>query len=133
MPIRWLTLAVGLASLATQSLASTRVAVYAVVDAIELEPSSFEPDRAWISGVFVVPVPISSGLHAEPARGHLYFSVNPTDPAATRRDWEALRAVAGTGTPVGFGQYWTSCSRPGFPAAALPDTERRRRRHHIRS
>jgi hypothetical protein len=121
MPIRWLAVAVVLASLTTPSLASTRVAVYAIVDEIDFEPSSFEPDRAWISGVFVVPVPISSGMHADPQRGHLYFTVNPTDPNATRRDWELLRAVAGTGTPVGFGQYWTSCSRPGFPAAAPPD------------
>src|SRR5262245_61748707 len=108
--------------MAAPVLASTRVAVYAIVDAIDFEPSSFEPERAWISGVFVVPVPISSGLHAQPSRGHLYFSLNPTDPGATRRDWDALRAAARTGKPVGFGQYWMSCSRRGFPAAAPPDS-----------
>src|SRR6185436_5152703 len=63
MAMRWLALALGLATLTTQSLASTRVAVYAIVDDVEFEPSSFEPERVWISGVFVVPVPISSGLH----------------------------------------------------------------------
>lgn len=99
------------------SLASTRVAVYAIVDAIEFEPSSFEPERAWISGTFVVPTPVSSGLHESPMRGSLYLSVNPGHPDATRRDWEALRMAAGTGKPVGFGAYWMSCSksRAGFP------------------
>ena len=106
-------------------LASTRVAVYAIIDGIDFEPSSFEPERAWISGVFVLPTPVSSGEHAVPERGHLYFSVNPADPNATRRDWEALSAVAGTGKPVGFGQYWMSCVRsraPGFPHAAAGDS-----------
>jgi len=102
----------------TPMLASTRVAVYAIVDRIDFEPSSFEPDRAWIEGVFVLPTPVSSGEHAVPERGHLYFSVNPGDPDATRRDWEALRAAAGTSKVVGFGQYWMSCSRRALPAAA---------------
>jgi hypothetical protein len=115
---RSLLLGCAMAVVAPPVLASTRVAVYAIVDRIELEPSSFEPERAWISGVFVLPTPVSSGLHAVPARGHLYFSVNPADPNATHRDWEALRAAAGTGNPVGFGQYWMSCSRRAFPAAA---------------
>ena len=102
MPIRWLALAVGLASLTTQSLASTRVAVYAIVDSIEFEPSSFEPERAWISGVFVVPVPISSGLHAKPARGHLYlrldaanagYRVGYNDAAHFNREYKKLFGV----------------------------------------
>jgi hypothetical protein len=118
MPIRWLALAAGLASLTTQSLASTRVAVYAIVDEIDFEPSSFEPERVWISGVFVVPVPISSGLHAEPARGHLYLSLDASKAAATRADWDALRANAGTGRVVGFGEYWMPCSRSRSPFPA---------------
>lgn len=124
MPIRWLALAVGLTSLTMQSLASTRVAVYAIVDEIEFEPSSFEPERAWISGVFVVPVPISSGLHAEPARGHLYLSLSPANAESTRRDWEALKANAGTGRVVGFGEYWMRCSLVrSAPLPLPPDAE----------
>jgi hypothetical protein len=123
MPIRWLALAVGLASLTTQSLASTRVAVYAIVDSIEFEPSSFEPERAWISGVFVVPVPISSGLHAKPARGHLYLRLDAANAAATRADWESLRANAGTGRVVGFGEYWMSCSQVRSAPQLPPDAK----------
>jgi len=116
------TLFVLVAALASApAFASTRVAVYAIIDTIEFEPSNLEPDRAWISGVFVLPTPVSSGLHEAPVRGHLYFSVNPSGPAATRADWDALRSVAGTGKPVGFGEYWMSCSQsraPGFPHTA---------------
>src|SRR5262245_48687965 len=120
MPNRWLAVAVVLASMATQALASTRVAVYAIVDSIEFEPSNFEPERAWISGVFVVPVPNSSGLHAEPARGHLYLGLDPAKAAATRADWEALRVNAGTGRVLGFGEYWMRCSRSRAAPVPVP-------------
>ena len=111
MPLRCLALAVACAWLTTPSFASTRVAVYAIIDDIELEPSALEPERIWVSGTFVVPQPISSGLHVAPARGHLYLSLDPSQAAAMRADWEALRANAGTGRVVGFGEYWMRCSQ----------------------
>ena len=111
------------ALVAAPVLASTRVAVYAIVDGIDFEPSTFEPERAWISGVFVVPVPISSGLHQAPARGHLYLSLSPANAEATRRDWEALKANAGTGRVVGFGEYWMRCSLVRSAPELPPDAE----------
>ena len=108
--IRLLGLCVGLGLLATESMASTTVGIYAIVDEVTLEPSDFEPERVWISGVFVVPQPISSGLHQSPLRGHLYFSLNPEAPESTRDEWNVLQKVAGTGQVVGFGEYWMPCS-----------------------
>lgn len=109
--VRWLALSLGLGLLATQAVASTTVGIYAIVDEVAFEPSDFEPERVWISGVFVVPQPLSSGLHRPPLRGHLYFSLNPDAPRATRGDWDALQAVAGTGQVAGFGEYWMPCSK----------------------
>jgi hypothetical protein len=100
-----LTLAAG-ASVAGPLSASARVGVFAIIDDISFEPSEFRPGRIWITGVFAVPEPMSSGLHRAPERGHLYFSVNPDAPDAARRDWAALKQAAGTGNVVGFGQYW---------------------------
>ena len=108
--IRMLTLCLGLGLLTTQSVASTRVGIYAIIDDVTFEPSDFEPERVRISGVFVVPRPISSGLHEPPVRGYLYFRLNPDAPMSTRTDWKALQKVAGTGQVVGFGQYWMPCS-----------------------
>jgi hypothetical protein len=102
------------------SFASTRVAIYAIIDDIVFEPADLEPDRAWISGVFVVPKPISSGLHQAPTRGNLYFNLNPANPDGTRADWQALRAAAGTGQVVGFGEYWMPCSSSPSRAAFGP-------------
>jgi hypothetical protein len=100
--------------------ASTRVGVYAIIDEVALEPADLEPERILISGVFVVPQPISSGLHQAPARGHLYFSLNPDSPQATRTDWRHLQASAGTGRVIGFGQYWMPCSQSRL--LDLPET-----------
>jgi hypothetical protein len=108
--IRSLVLCLGFGLLTTQSMASTRVGIYAIIDEVTLEPSDYEPERALISGAFVVPVPISSGLHRPPLRGYLYFNLNHDAPNSTRSDWEALQEAAGTGQVVGFGQYWMSCA-----------------------
>ena len=113
-------LAIALTLTAAQALAGTRVAVYAIIDEIVFEPSSVEPERVWLSGVFATPTRISSGLHEAPARGHLYFSVNPADPNGTRREWEVLQANVGTGRAIGFGEYWMPCSRSRSAGGGFP-------------
>jgi hypothetical protein len=100
------TACVGAALTTSALMASTSVGVFAIVDEVALEPTDSAPERIRIVGVFVVPVPVSSGLHQPPARGYLYFSMNPAMAEAIRKDWADLKAAAGTGQVVGFGQYW---------------------------
>jgi len=114
-------LCLGFGLFTRQSIASTRVGIYAIIDEVTLEPSDYEPEKALISGVFVVPEPISSGLHRPPLRGYLYFSLNHDAPNSTRADWEALREAAGTGRVVGFGQYWMSCANTRLAHPGLPE------------
>lgn len=106
--VRLLAILVSLSLLSAPLVATTRVGVFAIVDEVTLEPSDFGPDRILIAGVFVVPLPISSGRHQPPSRGYLYFGLNPEMPLATRQDWQVLKEAAGTGEVVGFGQYWVS-------------------------
>jgi len=83
------------------------VGIYAVVDHVMFEPdSSSPPNFLRISGIFVVPVPLSSGSYKSPQRGYLYFRITPGTEQATRKDWSELKAVAGSGKVVAFGQYW---------------------------
>src|SRR5713226_2740826 len=82
------------------------IAIYAVIDAVTFEPDGPLPNFIRISGVFVVPVPISSGQYKSPQRGYLYFRIPPGMEQATRKDWNELKTLAGTGRAVGFGQYW---------------------------
>jgi hypothetical protein len=49
---------------------------------------------------------LSSGNYQKPQRGYLYFRIAPGREQATRRDWNELKAAAGAGNVVAFGQYW---------------------------
>ena len=70
------------------------------------EPDGSSPNFVRISGVFVVPVRLSSGSYRSPQRGYLYSRIAPGTEQAARRDWSELKAVAGSGKVVAFGQYW---------------------------
>ncbi|MDX1561592.1 MAG: hypothetical protein R3305_01625 [Gammaproteobacteria bacterium] len=94
------------------ALADASSGIFAILDEVVLEPSDLEPDRVRLLGVFIVPQPVSSGLHQPPQRGELYFSLNPDDRDGSRADWHALAATAGTGQPVGFGEYWVQTDPP---------------------
>ena len=82
------------------------IGIYAVIDAVTFEPDGPSPNFIRISGVFVVPVPMSSGQYGSPQKGYLYFRIPSGMEQATRKDWNELKTVAGTGRAVGFAQYW---------------------------
>jgi hypothetical protein len=82
------------------------IGIYAIVDRVAFEPEAGPPNSVRISGVFAVPVPMSSGKYRTPQRGYLYFRIAPGTEQATRRDWIELKTFAGSGKVVGFGQYW---------------------------
>ena len=82
------------------------IGIYGVIDRVTFEPDGTSPNLVRISGVFVVPVPVSSGQYKTPQRGYLYFRIRPGMEQATRNDWNGLKSVAGTGQVVGFAQYW---------------------------
>ena len=82
--------------------------IYAIVDAVAFEPNAGPPDRVRITGTFVIPTPVSSGLHEPPQRGMLFFSLTPERETAARKDWSALATAAGTNRVVGFAEYWVS-------------------------
>jgi hypothetical protein len=97
--------------------ASTVVGIFAILDHAALEPDENAPQRIRLTGVFVVPVPVSSGLHKPPQRGSLCFTLPPGREDAAVQDWFALKAAAGTGQVVGFGEYWVVTARVGNSTA----------------
>jgi hypothetical protein len=104
-----------LLSLTSNSLIAKNgtVGIYAVIDAVTFEPDGPSPNFIRISGVFVVPVPMSSGMYRSPQRGYLYFRIPSGMEQTTRKDWNELKRIAGTGQVVGFAQYWAP--NPGDP------------------
>jgi hypothetical protein len=82
------------------------IGIYAIVNQVRFEPDAGPPNSLRISGIFVVPVPMSSGNYRNPQKGYLYFRIAPGTEQATRRDWSELKTLAGSGKVVEFGQYW---------------------------
>jgi tetratricopeptide (TPR) repeat protein len=100
--------AILLLSLATNTAFAkgSNIGIYAVVDQVTFDQDGASPNVIRISGIFVVPVPMSSDSYAAPQRGYLYFRVAPGEERAARTDWNSLKLVAGTGRVVGFASYW---------------------------
>jgi hypothetical protein len=72
------------------------IGIYAIVDQMTFEPDDGSPNSVRISGIFVVPVRMSSGNYHRPQRGYLYFRIAP----GTEQDriWSVLGAEPGRST-----------------------------------
>ena len=89
--------------------ASGPIGIYGIVERVVFEPSEQSPQRIRVFGAFAlvdggVNNPVGTSI---PRRGFLYFSL-PEDrnlQQAVRAEWADLKAVAGTGQAVGFGNY----------------------------
>jgi hypothetical protein len=85
--------------------ASDRIAVYAKVDRVVLEPNSDSPTAIQIWGVFSVAQRNNPNDYQPAARGYLYYTLGSKADLA-RREWADLKSVAGTGEVVAFGSRW---------------------------
>jgi hypothetical protein len=120
-------------------LASGPIGVYALIDKVAFEPNDTAPDRVQVWGVFVI-ADRQQGTPVFPAtRGYLYFQLpgegvwreGLSRSEVTRREWNDLKAVAGTGQVVGFGSSWVGNGigasadpyrvRPAFESPAAPN------------
>jgi hypothetical protein len=86
-----------------KSTASELVGLYAIVDRVVLEPNEQSPERIQIWGTFS-----TSRDPAAAKRGYLYFRAPfPSEfRDAALKEWKDLKAVAGTGQAVAFGQHY---------------------------
>ncbi len=97
-----------IAALATAGLAvaSDRIAVYAIVDKVVLEPGPDAPERVQVWGVFALAEKDSRGAYQAPVRGYMYFTVTGLDRSVqqmARREWADFQSVAGQRKVIGFG------------------------------
>jgi len=85
-----------------KSTASELVGIYAIVDRVVLEPNEQSPDRIQVWGSF------STSRDPAAKRGYLYlrapFPQELRD--AALKEWKDLKAVAGSGQAVAFGQQY---------------------------
>jgi hypothetical protein len=109
---------------AAPSPLSDPVGIFALIDRVALEPNAENPTAIQIWGVFALAVPTDRNLYNPAQRGYLYYSLNSTNPRATRAEWSDMRAVAGTGQALGFGSRFEPLGRVrrASEAPTQPDT-----------
>jgi len=90
--------------------ASDRVAVYARVDRVVLQPNAGAPDTIQVFGTFSIAERNNANDYRPAARGYLYYRL-PAKRDAARREWADLAAMAGTGQIVAFGSRWDGTPR----------------------
>jgi hypothetical protein len=95
--------------------ASGTIAVYALVENVIFEPNDNNPERIRISGAFaletsrfsVVSLQNEKGPLQQAQRGYLYFQLaeRAAASAAVLKEWRDLKAIAGTGQAIAFGNF----------------------------
>ena len=99
---------VGILAATVHLTASGPLGIYAVVEKVVFEPSETAPERIQVWGAFAyVDGADGQGLTVSRVkRGYMYFRMDPSRADAIRKEWADLKAVAGTGQAVGFGQWF---------------------------
>jgi hypothetical protein len=90
--------------------ASDRVAVYAKVDRVILEPTADAPATVQVWGVFSIAQAGNPNDYQPAARGYLYYTL-PSRGDLARREWADLKSIEGTGDIVAFGSRWEGVPR----------------------
>jgi hypothetical protein len=109
MTSRWLYVVLFCVAAAVAVTASGRVGIYGIVEKVVFEPNDRAPERVQVWGAFAYADGATfAGSASEVRRGYLYFKLpGAGDPmlAAAKKEWADLKAVAGTGQAIGFGQW----------------------------
>lgn len=118
----------GLLVVAARLTASGPLGIYGIVEKVVLEPNEQAPERVQVWGAFAyVDGAAGQSLTVSTAkRGYLYFRLPTAADGVTVRsqvkviknEWADLKAVAGTGQAIGFGQWGYIGAFPGLQ----PDT-----------
>lgn len=101
---------------ATHLTASGPLGIYGIVEKVVMEPNEKTPERIQVWGAFAyVDGAGAQSLTVSPAkRGYLYFRLptagadgvtNRSQVEVIKNEWADLKAVAGTGQAIGFGQW----------------------------
>ncbi|PYV03768.1 MAG: hypothetical protein DMG10_10295 [Acidobacteria bacterium] len=103
--------------------ASDPVGIYAVVEKVVFEPSESAPERIQIWGAFALTDGRSGDGYLPAQRGYLYFTLTAGKEDVCRKEWNDLKAVAGTTQGVGFGGRYMANGRVRKPGekAESPD------------
>jgi hypothetical protein len=112
-----------LAVMAVNLWASDPVGVYAIVEKVVFEPNEASPQRVQVWGAFAVARQNNPNDYEPAQRGYMYYTLTPGKEELSKREWNDLKSVAGTGQPVAYGVRWSAKDRLRKPSdqPASPD------------
>jgi hypothetical protein len=100
--------------------ASDPVGIYAVVDKVVFEPNEAAAERVQVWGTFSTWAE-RGDIYTKPQKGYLYYKFRTGSSGRVERtEWADLKAIAGTGQGVAFGQRYTAPGRIR-PASEKPE------------
>jgi hypothetical protein len=119
----WTMTLIVLAAMAVNLWASDPVGVYAIVEKVVFEPSEASPQRVQVWGAFAVAKQSNPNDYEPAQRGYMYYTLTPGKEELSKREWNDLKSVAGTGQPVAFSVRWSAKDRLRKPSEqpAAPD------------
>ena len=83
--------------------ASDPIGLFAKIDKVVLEPNDTAPERIQLWGAFCLADDKDRDSYLAPQRGYLYYKLPAEKPDAARKEWNDLKAAAGSGDVIGFG------------------------------
>ena len=105
----------GLTLALQSSYASGPIGIYGIIEKVVFEPSESAPERVQVWGAFAYADGTGDAAVATSPvrRGYLYFTLPALAPGVTpqaqidlvKKEWADLKAVAGTGQAVAFGNW----------------------------
>jgi hypothetical protein len=92
----------------TSVRASDPIGVFTKIDKVVLEPTEGAPERIQLWGAFCLADPKNRDAYLPPQKGYLYYKLPGEKAEAARKEWNDLKAVAGSGDVIGFGSRHTT-------------------------
>src|SRR5437016_58693 len=92
----------GVAAFPAAVRASDPTGGYLLVEKVVFEPSEAQPERIQIWGAFTLCKEAGGRSYSPPAHGYLYYTIDPKQAEACRKEWADIKRLAGTGQVAGF-------------------------------
>ena len=92
----------------TSVRASDPIGVFAKIDKVVLEPNDTSPERIQLWGSFCLADAKDRNSYLAPEKGYLYYKLPAEKSEAALKEWNDLKATAGSGNVIGLGSRFVA-------------------------
>jgi hypothetical protein len=86
--------------------ASDPIGVFGKIDKAVVEPKEGTPERIQLWGSFCLADPKDRDSYLPPQKGYLYYKLPAEKSDVAQKEWNDLKAKAGSGDVIGFGSRY---------------------------